>query len=173
MLNYRERLKNITTFIFDYDGVLGGNIVAMLDSGVVIRYSNVKDGYALQLAVKENYRIAIISGGYSESVTKRMELLGITDVYLNSKNKMSVYKEFVEKYNLKHEEILYMGDDIPDIEVMRCVGIAACPADASDEIKEISNYISPKNGGEGCVRDIIQQVLKVQGRWGTENSINW
>ena len=134
---------------------------------------NIKDGYALQHAVKKGYHISIISGGTSESVRKRLNGLGIKEVNLGCKNKIEVFEKLQEKFNLNPDQILYMGDDIPDYKVMQKVGFAACPKDAADEIKAIAHYISPKNGGEGCVRDLIEQVLRLQGKWFDEDSFEW
>jgi 3-deoxy-D-manno-octulosonate 8-phosphate phosphatase (KDO 8-P phosphatase) len=173
MSNYKALLKHITTFIFDYDGVLtNGTVIINLD-GELLRTANVKDGYALKHAVDMGYRIVIISGGRSDSVRLRFKPLGITDVFLFVSNKIEKYHEYIAENNLKPEEILYMGDDIPDYPVMAEVGVAACPADAAEEIKKISKYISPIKGGEGCARDVIEQVMKVQGKWFTDKAFTW
>ena len=126
---------------------------------------NIKDGYALRAAVKAGLRICIITGGKHEGVKIRLQNLGIKDVYMGAHNKIEQYNEFIEMYNLQSERILYMGDDVPDYPIMKIVGLACCPNDAATEIQQISNYIYDKNGGEGCVRDIIEQVLRVQGKW--------
>jgi len=173
MSNYKENLKKITTFIFDYDGVMTDGTLVLQHEGQPLRTANVKDGYILQLAIKLGYNIVIISGGYSKSVENRFGSLNISDVYLSVKDKLKVFNEHMLKNNIKPEEVVYMGDDIPDFRVMKAVGVPVCPADASQEIKDISVYISDKNGGKGCVRDIIEQVLKVQGRWMTEESFFW
>lgn len=173
MTNYRERLKNITTFIFDYDGVLTDGSVIMLPDGDGVRRSNVKDGYALNFAVKNGYRVVIISGGKSLSMQKRMDALKITDVFLGVTYKLDVFEEYCDVNELNPDEIVYMGDDIPDYQVMQRVGIACCPADADVEIQKISHYISTHNGGSGCVRDIIEQVMRVQGKWMNESAFKW
>jgi len=173
MDNLQAKLREISTFIFDVDGVLTDGSVITLPDGDQVRRMNIKDGYALQHAVKKGYHIIIISGGTSESVRLRLNGLGIEDVYLASKNKMSVYEEVCKKYELKSEEILYMGDDIPDYKLMSIVGFAACPKDAADEIKSICKYISPYKGGEGCVREMIEQVLKLKGHWFDQDSHEW
>jgi len=173
MTNYKENLKKITTLIFDYDGVMTDGTLVLQHEGQPLRSANVKDGYALQLAIKLGYNIVIISGGYSKSVENRFGSLNIKDVYLSVKDKLSVFQEHIKNNNIKPEEVVYMGDDIPDYRVMKAVGIPVCPADASEEIKEISVYISDKKGGNGCVRDIIEQVLKVQGKWMTDESFFW
>ena len=173
MKNYKERLKEINTFIFDVDGVFTNSIVYLMPGGAQVRTANVRDGYAVQLAVKKGYRIAIITGGNSPEVQQRFEGLGVEDVYLGSSNKVEVFNSFKEKYGLSKENICYMGDDIPDWKVMHLVGLPSCPADAAAEIKAISEYVSPKNGGEGCVRDIIEQTLRVQGKWFDDDSHQW
>jgi 3-deoxy-D-manno-octulosonate 8-phosphate phosphatase (KDO 8-P phosphatase) len=171
--NYKELLKNITTLIFDYDGVFTDGKVLITETGEQLRTANVKDGYALQLAKKNGYRIAIISGGTSETVVKRMSGLGITDVFIKVDHKIHVFRDYLKKHNLKLEEVLFMGDDIPDIEIMREAGVSICPADAAEEVKALANYISHMNGGEGCVRDILEQVMKVQGKWLNSDAFMW
>ncbi len=173
MINYKENLTKISTFIFDYDGVMTDGTLILQHEGQPLRSANVKDGYVLQLAIKLGYRVVIISGGYSKSVENRFGSLNITDVFLGVRDKLKVYNEFIEKNGINPDEVVYMGDDIPDYRVMKSVGIPVCPADASQEIKDISVYISDKKGGGGCVRDIIEQVLKVQGKWMTEESFFW
>lgn len=126
---------------------------------------NVKDGYALKCAVDAGLRVCIISGGSSEGVRKRLKGLGISDIYLGAHNKIEQFNELQEKYNLNSENVLYMGDDIPDYPVMTKIGLACCPKDAAPEIQQISSYVSHKKGGHGCVRDVIEQILKVQGKW--------
>jgi 3-deoxy-D-manno-octulosonate 8-phosphate phosphatase (KDO 8-P phosphatase) len=134
---------------------------------------NIKDGYAMQYAVRKGYKIAIITGGASELVKNRFVNLGISDVYLKSSNKMRDYENFLEKHQLTDAEVLYMGDDLPDYEVMQRVGIPTCPANAVEEIKEISVYISDRDGGEGAVRDVIQQTLRLQGIWMHQDAFRW
>ena len=165
MKNYKEQLKDITTFVCDYDGVMTSGDVLVDANGVPLRSTNVKDGYALQLAARLGYNIAIITGGYSISIEKRMEMLGIKDVFVRSASKVGVLQKYMETKNLKPEQIIYMGDDIPDYPVMKMVGLPVCPADAVPEIKDISLYISHCGGGKGAVRDIIEQVLKAQDKW--------
>jgi 3-deoxy-D-manno-octulosonate 8-phosphate phosphatase (KDO 8-P phosphatase) len=165
MANYKELLKHISTFIFDYDGVLTDGSLITTSDGEVHRISNVKDGYALQLAYKKGYRVAVISGARSDSIMHRMKALQIKDVFLGVERKQDVYREYLKNNNLKPEQVLYMGDDIPDYAVMLEAGVSTCPADAAEEIKSVSKYISHFNGGKGCVRDVIEQVLKVQGKW--------
>ncbi|MBP1839950.1 KdsC family phosphatase [Formosa algae] len=163
--SYKEYLEHITTFIFDVDGVLTDGTVTVTTSGEMLRVMNVKDGYAIKTAIDAGYKICIISGGSNEGVRKRLEGLGITDIFLGAHNKIDQLDAYVQKQNIKTENILYMGDDIPDFPVMLIVGLPTCPQDAVPEIKNISKYVSHKNGGKGAVRDVIEQVLKVQGKW--------
>jgi 3-deoxy-D-manno-octulosonate 8-phosphate phosphatase (KDO 8-P phosphatase) len=163
--SYKEYLQHITTFVFDIDGVLTDGSVTVTTSGELLRKMSIKDGYALKTAVDLGYKICIISGGSNDGVRLRLEGLGITDIYLGTHNKIKHLNEFLKKYNIQTEEILYMGDDLPDFQVMEKVGLPCCPQDAVPEIKSISKYISHKNGGCGAARDVIEQVLKVQGKW--------
>lgn len=165
MENFKTKLTRIKAFIFDVDGVLTDGSVTLLPDGEQVRTMNIKDGYALQLAIKKGYKVAIISGGKSEMVKKRLNGLGILDVYMGAHLKKDAYEEFISIYNINADEILYMGDDIPDYEVMKCIGIPTCPQDAAQEIKDICIYISDKKGGKGAVRDVVEQVLKVQDNW--------
>ena len=164
MDNFKERLKDIKAFVFDIDGVFSENIV-LHTNGDLMRYMNVKDGFAVKTAVDKGFIVAVITGGDSESVKIRFKGLGVTDVYLKSPNKMDDYEDFYMKYGLKPEQILYMGDDIPDYEPMKASGIATCPADAVEEIQNIAHYVSDKDGGKACVRDVIEQVLRAQSVW--------
>ncbi|MCK4569518.1 MAG: HAD hydrolase-like protein [Bacteroidales bacterium] len=173
MTNYKELLKNISTFIFDYDGVLTEGIIMLTEKGEPIRTANVRDGYALQLAVKKGYRIAVISGGKSPSMYNRLASLGIKDVFLGVEHKIDVFEKYLEENNIDRNEVIYMGDDIPDYHVMQRAAVAACPADAAEEIRSISKYISHYEGGKGCVRDIIEQVLKLQQNWMDEDAFKW
>lgn len=173
MANYKAKLKHIKTIIFDIDGVMTDGNVLLTPDGDMLRTMNVKDGYALHVAVKKGYRIIILSGGHSESVKTRFTGLGIDEIYLGIGNKLEVYHKIVADGKLNPAEILYMGDDIPDYKVMQEVGLAACPADAAQEIKRISHYISPYNGGNGCVRDILEQLMKVQNTWFNDDGFHW
>ena len=166
---FLEKIKLIKAFIFDVDGVLTDGIVHVTETGEQLRQFNIKDGYALQLAVKRGYRIAIITGGKSEGVRLRLKGLGITDVFMAVDSKIGVYNRFVSDKGLTAEEVLYMGDDVPDLQVMQLAGLPVCPADAVQEIKAISSYISSKEGGRGCVRDIIEKVMKIQNQWDDPN----
>jgi 3-deoxy-D-manno-octulosonate 8-phosphate phosphatase (KDO 8-P phosphatase) len=163
--NYKEIMPQITTFIFDVDGVLTDGNVTISTRGELVRNMNTKDGYALKVAINAGFNICVISGGTNEEVRTRLNGLGITDIYLGAHNKMEQFEEYIDIYNLNPEHILYMGDDIPDYPVMKKVGLASCPKDAVPEIQDISIYVSQKKGGRGCVRDVIEQVLKVQGKW--------
>ncbi|MES2679141.1 MAG: HAD-IA family hydrolase [Bacteroidota bacterium] len=165
MLNFKERLNKITTFMFDIDGVMTDGKVLVMESGEMVRNINSKDGYALHLANNKNYRIVIISGGNNAAIQKALARTGIMDVFIKQHDKLACYTEYLTANNLKDEEVLYMGDDLPDYEVMSRAGAAVCPKDAATEIKSICHYISGKKGGEGCLRDIIEQVLRVQGKW--------
>ena len=173
MANYKENLQHINTFIFDYDGVLTDGSVITTSDGEVYRTTSVKDGYALQLAWKKGYRVAVISGARSESMVHRMKALQVTDVFMGVEKKQVTFRNYLKEHNLKPEQVLYMGDDIPDYEVMLEAGISACPADAAEEIKSVAKYISHFNGGKGCVRDVIEQVLKVQGKWMNDDAYHW
>jgi 3-deoxy-D-manno-octulosonate 8-phosphate phosphatase (KDO 8-P phosphatase) len=173
MTNYKELLKHINTFVFDYDGVLTDGTVILLNEGEPLRTANVKDGYAIQLALKKDYRIAMISGGKSKSILNRFSALNLKDVFLGVEDKLKVYRDYITEHNINPENVLFMGDDIPDYELMLEAGMSACPADAAEEIKAVSKYISHFKGGEGCVRDIIEQVLKVQGKWMNDDAYKW
>ena len=173
MTNYKERLAGITTFIFDYDGVLSDGSIITLDDGEAYRTTNVKDGYALQLAIKKGYRVIVISGARANCMIHRLTALSITDYFLGVENKMEIFQKYLTDHSMNSGEVLYMGDDIPDYEVMRASGISACPADAAEEIKTISSYISPFNGGKCCVRDVIEQVMKIQGKWMNQDAFHW
>ena len=173
MTNYKELLKDINTFIFDYDGVLTDGNVITLDDGEAYRTTNVKDGYALQLARKKGYRIAVISGAKADCMMHRLNALQIKDVFLGIENKLEIFREYLNSIAVDPSHVLFMGDDIPDYEVMLASGLPACPADAAEEIKTVAKYISHFNGGKGCVRDVIEQVLKVQGKWMNEDAYHW
>lgn len=164
-MEYPQILSKINTFIFDVDGVLTNGQVILQKGGEQARIMNIKDGFALQLAAKSGYRVIVISGGKSEEVRTRFNGLGIHDVYLGASDKLEVFEEVKITYNLKEEEIAYMGDDIPDYPVMVNMGLPACPADAAQEIIAISKYVSPFKGGEGCGRDLIEKVMKAQQKW--------
>ena len=165
MANFKEDLNHVKAFVFDVDGVLTNATVLVHPSGELLRQSNMKDEYSLMTAVTNLYPVAIITGGKSESLKERFLRIGLNNVYLGSKDKVSDLNDFCKKNNIKLENVLYMGDDIPDYHAMKIVGLPTCPYDASPEIREISRYISDKKGGEGCVRDVIEQVLRLHGKW--------
>ena len=163
MINYD--LQAIKAIIFDVDGVLSLNTIQMSADGMPIRTVNIKDGYAIQLAIKLGLKLSIISGGTDKGVEERYRKLGMTDVFMSCSTKIDVLHEYLATHQLTPEEVIYVGDDIPDYEIMKIVGCPCCPADACSDIKELSLYVSPYNGGEGCARDIIEQVLRAQGHW--------
>jgi 3-deoxy-D-manno-octulosonate 8-phosphate phosphatase (KDO 8-P phosphatase) len=164
-----DKLKDITTFIFDVDGVLTDGGILVTEEGDYLRRFNAKDGYAMQLAVKKGYNLCIISGGTSKGVLKRLNGLGISQVFLGVQHKLEVFQQFITEQKLQSKETIYVGDDIPDLSPMKHAGIAACPSDAAEELKEVCDYISPYKGGCGVARDIIEKVLKIQGKWLDEN----
>jgi 3-deoxy-D-manno-octulosonate 8-phosphate phosphatase (KDO 8-P phosphatase) len=172
MINYD--LQKIRAIVFDLDGVLSGSTIALDLEGTPLRTVNIKDGYAIQLAMKVGLRIAIISGCRIEAVRMRYEGLGMEDIYLGAAVKIKTYEEFKAKYGYADEEMMFMGDDIPDLEVMRRVGCPVCPKDACHEVREVSIYVSDRNGGEGCGRDVIEQTLRAQGKWlKDEHAFGW
>ncbi len=173
MSNINYDLRIIKAVIFDVDGVLSSNIIPMYVSGEPMRTVNIKDGSALQLAVRKGLKIVILTGGRTAAVQKRFELLGIECIYMGSSDKKRDYAHFLETSRLKPEEIAFMGDDIPDYEVMKQVGLPCCPADAAPEIRAIARYVSACKGGEGCGRDLLEQILKVQGHWMSEGAFGW
>lgn len=166
---FLQKLKEITTLIFDVDGVLTSGDILASDSGEFLRTFNIKDGYALQLAVKRGFQVCIISGGKGQAMQKRFEGLGIKAIFLGVSDKVQVFHQYLEKTQTEASQVLYMGDDIPDLKVMKLVGLPTCPADAVPEIKAISQYISPYTGGKTAVRDIIEKVLRVQEQWFDEH----
>lgn len=163
MINYD--LKKIKTIVLDVDGVLSRCTIQMDAEGNPIRTLNIKDGYCIQLAIKMGLRLVIITGGKDESIRKRYEYLGMKDIFMACAQKIETYERYCKEHGISDDEVIYIGDDIPDYEIMKRVGCPCCPADACAEIKEISTYISPANGGDGCVRDVIEQVMKAQGLW--------
>lgn len=163
--SYKEYLQHINSFVFDVDGVLTDGTITITTDGDLLRSMSIKDGYALKTAIEQGYHVCIISGGSNEGVKKRLRALGITNIHLGVQHKTEVLDEYFDVYGIKPENTLYMGDDIPDLYAMKEVGLPTCPQDAAAEIKAISKYISHRKGGKGCVRDVIEQVLKVQGNW--------
>lgn len=164
-MNTLQQFKQIKTFIFDVDGVLTNSDLLVTESGELLRVMNTRDGYALKKAVNLGYNVCIITGGKSKGVASRLQGLGIEDIFLGASDKLSIFNQYQKDNSLKFEEILYMGDDLVDIEVMKKVGLATCPADATQEVKSISHYVSKTNGGAGCAREIIEMVLKLNDQW--------
>jgi 3-deoxy-D-manno-octulosonate 8-phosphate phosphatase (KDO 8-P phosphatase) len=173
MTNFKEDLVNIKAFIFDLDGVLSLQTITLNSFGIPNRTVNLRDGYALQLAVKKGYKVAVITGSNCKEYSRRLKSLGVSDIHLNSRSKLEHFNSFLKKYTLTSSEVLYMGDDIPDFVVMKHAGVPVCPADADSEIKQISVYISDKKGGEGCVRDIIEQVMRLHNKWMDSDAFSW
>lgn len=171
VMNLLQRLGLISTFVFDVDGVLTDGSLLVLPNGVIARRMNVKDGYALQLAVKRGYRVIIISGGNSPEVRERLAKLGVHEVWMNVENKLECLQDYIEKHQLQTSEVLFMGDDIPDFELMTYAGVSSCPNDAVAEIKQQAHYISPINGGFGCVREVIEKVMKIRGDWQLDTTV--
>ncbi len=172
-MSYKKKLSQITTFIFDVDGVLTDGSVILESSGEMVRTMHTKDGYALQHAVKKGYHIVIISGGSSVMVKKRLEGLGIEHIYLGKDHKLPVLNEHLQKHNISINQVLYMGDDIPDLPCLKVVGVSSCPKDASVEVREVCDYISHINGGKGCVRDVLEQTLRIQTQWMDDDAYSW
>jgi 3-deoxy-D-manno-octulosonate 8-phosphate phosphatase (KDO 8-P phosphatase) len=164
-MNVLELFKSVTTFVFDVDGVLTDGSVILLEDGLQARTMNIKDGLALQMAVKNGYKVMIISGGSSEPVIRRLQYLGLEEVHLGLKDKLKFFEGIKERYGLQWNEVLYMGDDLPDLPMLEKVGLSCCPADAVAEVKAASKYISPVDGGKGAVRDVIEKVLKLNNHW--------
>ncbi len=164
-MNVLTLFKPITTFVFDVDGVLTDGTVLVLPGGVQARRMNIKDGFALQMAIKNGYKVKIISGGTSAEVVQRLENLGVTDIHMSVQNKKELLTQYIADNNLKKEQLLYMGDDLPDLFALQSVGLPCCPANAVEEVKAMCKYISPLNGGDACVRDVIEKVLKLNGHW--------
>jgi 3-deoxy-D-manno-octulosonate 8-phosphate phosphatase (KDO 8-P phosphatase) len=172
MINYD--LSKIRAVVFDLDGVLSSETISLGTDGTPLRTVNIKDGYAIQLAMKMGLRVAIISGCKIEAVRKRYEGLGMEDIYLGAAVKIKIYDDFIAKYDLKDDEVIFMGDDIPDLEIMRRVGCAVCPKDACPEVRAASCYVSDRCGGQGCGRDVLEQVLRAQGKWlSDERAFGW
>lgn len=167
------KFKDITTFIFDVDGVLTDGSVYVNEVGEQTRSFNIKDGYALQLAVKCGYNVCAISGSRSKIAIHRLSSLGIKDIYLGCSVKTETFKAYIHERGISPMNVMYMGDDIPDLEVMKMVGMPVCPADAAEEIKELCEYISPLGGGKGCARDVIEKALKIQGKWMGAEAYSW
>jgi 3-deoxy-D-manno-octulosonate 8-phosphate phosphatase (KDO 8-P phosphatase) len=173
MTNFKEDLARVKAFVFDIDGVMSLQTISLNAFGIPNRTVNLRDGYAIQLAVKKGYQVAVISGSNAKEYIKRLKLLGVKDVYLNSRSKVDHFNSFLKKYNIQKSDVLFMGDDIPDYGVMKLAGIPVCPADADSEIRQVALYISDKRGGEGCVRDVIEQVLRLHNNWMDNDAFTW
>ena len=173
MTNFKEDLTRVKAFVFDIDGVLSLQTISLNAFGVPNRTVNLRDGYAVQLAVKKGYLVAVISGSNSKEYLKRLKQLGVKDVYLNSRSKLEHFNAFLKKHNLEKSDVLFMGDDILDFEVMKVAGIPVCPSDADSEIKQVAAYVSDKKGGEGCVRDVVEQVLRLHNKWMDSEGFTW
>jgi 3-deoxy-D-manno-octulosonate 8-phosphate phosphatase (KDO 8-P phosphatase) len=173
MADFTDKLQKINTFIFDFDGVLSDGKVYVHPDGEMVRATNVKDGYALQYALRKGYNIAVISGGYGESMRLRYRDFPGMEMYLKVSDKIVMFHEYLQKHNLQPENVLMMGDDIPDYKVMQMAGVRCCPADAAEEIKHIADYVSSRPGGNGAVREVIEQVLKAHGKWFEEDACIW
>jgi len=170
-MNILAKFDPVTTFVFDMDGVLTDGGLWIMPDGEWVRRMDIKDGYVLQLAVKKGYRIWVVTGSWSQPVEKRLNRLGVSEVHQQVRDKKELLDRLKAEHGVNDQEILYMGDDIPDLDVMRSAGVSACPADASRDILDMADYVSPLKGGKGCVRDVIEKVMRVQGRWDTDISL--
>jgi len=171
MSNYKTKLRQIKAFVFDVDGVFTDGTVLVTESGDLLRAHHAKDGYAIRCAVKEGYPVGIITGGVSLTITKRFETLSVPDVYLGAHEKMEPFLHFCTKYQLDPAEVLYMGDDIPDLEVMQACGLPCAPSDAAPEVLKAALYISRYAGGKGCVREVVEQTLRLHGKWCVDTQV--
>lgn len=170
-MNVLSLFNKIKLICLDVDGVLTNGSLLLTTSGDWLRQMNIKDGFALQLAVKKGYHVAVISGSFDEGVEKRLKKLGVTHLYFNIVDKKNCLEKLTAELGVSHDEVLFMGDDLPDMQVMQNVGLACCPADAAEEIRAISHYLSNFKGGEGCVRDVIRKVLSMHGNWAADLGI--
>jgi 3-deoxy-D-manno-octulosonate 8-phosphate phosphatase (KDO 8-P phosphatase) len=170
-MSFLQSFKGITCFAFDVDGVLTDGSILVFDNGEQLRRMNIKDGYALQLAIKKGYRVLIISGAQSEAVRFRLNKLGVQEVFMQVTDKKSMLEKYIGNAKMSWKEVLFMGDDIPDLEAMQNAGISAAPMDAVSAIRDMAKYISPYKGGEGCVRDVIEKVLKIRGDWDLDTHV--
>ena len=169
--NNLEKFGRIKTLIFDVDGVLTNSELIVLENGQLLRKMSTRDGYALKRAMQAELQVIIITGGNSKGVVTRLKNLGVEDVFFNISDKLETYEQLVDHYELDEDRILYMGDDLPDLECMRRVGLPVCPKDAAHEIKDLSLYVSPLEGGRGCVRDVIEKVMRLKRNWVEEPRI--
>lgn len=174
-MNYKSKLHKIKAFVFDFDGVMTDGSVWTFADRETVRAGNIKDGFALQYAKKKGYITAVLSGATSLSINNRMEALGTSpdDIMTGCANKIEAYKQFLQRHNLTESQVLFMGDDLPDYEIMQHAGVSTCPADAAEEIKQIADYISIYPGGKGCVRDVIEQTLRLHGNWFHPDAVIW
>ena len=172
-MNYKTKLANIEVFAFDYDGVFTDGTVLLMPDGSEVRQASTRDGFAVQWAVKQGLKLALLTGGSEKAVATRMVKLGVEEVHLRCEDKFESLKALCEKLQIPLDKVAYMGDDIPDIVAMREVGLAACPEDAVEEVRNIAHYISPKGGGKGCVRDLLEQAMRLKGVWYSENAHKW
>ena len=172
-MNYKIKLEEIELFVFDYDGVFTDGIVLLMEDGSNVRTANTRDGYAVQWAVKQGLKVAILTGGKEKAVEARMRLLGVEEVHMGCHDKLQSLQDLCSKLNIDLDKTLYMGDDMPDYPAMKNVGLPVCPVDACTDILEISSYVSPVEGGKGCVRDVLEQVMRLRGIWSTENAYKW
>lgn len=173
MINYKEKLQPVKAFVFDFDGVMTDGSVWVYADRETVRSGNIKDGFAVQYAVKKGYTVAVISGATSKSIDNRMQMLGVEQCYTGCGDKRVTYEKFLRDNNLRDEEVLYMGDDLPDVPVLKRAGVSTCPADAAVEVKEMVDYISHCPGGHGAVRDVIEQVMRLHGTWFHEDAVLW
>lgn len=173
MINYKEKLAPVKAFVFDFDGVMTNGDVWTYGNGEAVRCGNIKDGFAVQYAVKKGYLVAVISGATSKSIDNRMHSLGVEQVYTGCGDKIKTYEKFLSDNGLTDEQVLYMGDDLPDYPLLRRAGVSTCPADAAVEVKAVADYISLMPGGKGCVRDVIEQVMRLHGTWFHEDAVVW
>ena len=173
MSNFKEELRGVKAFVFDIDGVLSHQTMYLHPHGEPMRTINIKDGYAMQLAVKKGYPVGVISGGATRAIKMRLKRLGVKDIYLGISNKKEALDDFLSRHGLTYDSILYMGDDLPDLEVMKLVRFPTCPADAVTEIKQASKYISQYTGGDGCVRDVMEQVMRLHNHWSDGSTFYW
>jgi 3-deoxy-D-manno-octulosonate 8-phosphate phosphatase (KDO 8-P phosphatase) len=172
-MNYKTKLANIELFVFDYDGVFNDGTILLMPDGSEVRQASTRDGFAVQWAVKQGLKLALLTGGSEKAVATRMVKLGVEEVHLGCEDKFESLKALCEKLQIPLDKVAYMGDDIPDIVAMREVGLAACPEDAVEEVRNIAHYISPKGGGKGCVRDLLEQAMRLKGVWYSENAHKW
>ena len=170
-MNLIDKFKLVSTFILDVDGVLTDGTVYVFDNGEQVRRMSIKDGFALQLAIKKGYRLLVISGGNSPAVVTRLKKLGITDIFMNVLDKRAMIVQYMQDHGLNTEQVLYMGDDIPDYVAMKVVGVPVAPADAAHEIRKVAVYIASAKGGKGCVREVVEKVLRLNGHWELETDI--